>query len=132
MTSPNCAASGAKLVVAVLGVLLLAPTSGDIGGCGDEARELDGQTYGEARKEQDCKRCAECGVATARCGRACDGSFPPDILLPATCRPLYHDGRVCLRAIEAASCATFATYVDDVAPAVPSECDFCQVVGGAP
>jgi hypothetical protein len=39
---------------------------------------------------------------------------------------------VCLRALEAASCGTFATYVDDLAPAVPSECDFCRVAPPAP
>jgi hypothetical protein len=32
-----------------------------------------------------------------------------------------------LRALAAASCDTYATYVDDDAPATPTECDFCQV-----
>jgi hypothetical protein len=115
------------LLVAVLAALLMAPTVGDTGGCGRTATELDRDRYANARKLQDCERCQECGVTTARCVSACDPKQLPEIVLPATCRPLFHDGEVCLRALAAASCATYATYVDDDAPAIPSECDFCQV-----
>ena len=113
--------------VVVLGVLLMAPTVGDTGGCGRKAAELEQDRFENARKTQDCLRCRECGLATARCGRACDPKALPEIALPPTCRPLYHDGEVCVRALAAASCSTFASYVDDVAPANPSECDFCRV-----
>jgi hypothetical protein len=36
--------------------------------------------------------------------------------------------------LEAASCDDYATFVDDFAPAIPSECDFCHLPpeGGAP
>lgn len=121
-----------SLAIAVLGALLMAPTVGDTGGCGRTAVELDRDRYGNARKLQDCERCEECGIATARCDRACDPKQLPEIALPATCRPLYHDGEVCLRALDAASCETFATYVDDEAPSTPTECDFCLVPPPAP
>lgn len=123
---------GLRLAVGVLAVLSMAPTAGDVGGCGTTAKALDRGVYGEARKDLDCQRCEECGVANARCARACDPKSAPEIVLPVTCRPLYRDGEVCLRAIAAASCDTFETYVDEVAPAVPSECDFCKVPPEAP
>ena len=121
-----------RLAVAVLGVLLMAPTVGDTGGCGRTATELDRDRYGSARKLEDCERCAECGLDTARCQRACDPKVLPEIALPPTCRPLFHDGEVCLRALGAASCETYATYVDDEGAATPSECDFCIVPLPAP
>jgi hypothetical protein len=120
------------LVIAGLGALLMAPTVGDTGGCGRTATSLDRDRYSSARKLQDCERCEECGVSTARCQRACDPKQLPEIALPVTCRPLYHDGEVCLRALAAASCDTFATYVDDEAAATPSECDFCLVPPATP
>jgi hypothetical protein len=115
-----------SFVVALLGVLLMAPTVGDTGSCGRTATDLDRDRYANARKLEDCQRCQECGLATARCQSACDPTQLPEIVLPPTCRPLFHDGEVCLRALAAASCSTYATYVDDEAPAVPTECDFCQ------
>ena len=115
------------VVVAALGVMLMAPTVGDTGGCGRTVTELDRDRYANARKLEDCERCQECGLDTARCQRACDPKQLPEIALPITCRPLFHDGEVCLRALGAASCDTYATYVDDDAPSTPSECDFCLV-----
>jgi hypothetical protein len=105
----------------------MAPTVGDTGGCGRTATELDRDKYANARKIQDCERCKECAIDTVRCERACEPTALPEIALPPTCRPLYHDGEVCLRALAAASCETYATYVDDEAAATPTECDFCQV-----
>lgn len=116
-----------SLATIALGVLLMAPTVGDTGGCGRTASELDHDRYANARKLEDCLRCQECALDTARCLRACDPKALPEIALPQTCRPLYHDGEVCLRALAAASCDTFATYVDDEAPASPGECNFCRV-----
>jgi hypothetical protein len=110
----------------------MAPTVGDTGGCGRTAAELDRDRYAHARKLQDCEKCQECTPGTARCERACDPKQLPEIVLPGTCQPLYHDGEVCLRALAAASCETFGTYVDDEAPATPSECDFCRVPPAAP
>ena len=119
-----------RLVVLVLAALCMAPTVGDVGGCGSEATELDSEGYSFARKEEDCTRCRACGIATARCGRASDPAAPQDVDLPSTCRPVVHDEVVCLRALHAASCEAFASYVDDFAPATPSECEFCKIAGG--
>lgn len=116
-----------SLVCAVLGVLLMAPTVGDTGGCGRTIRELDRDRYANARKLEDCERCQECSIDTIRCQHACDPKIAPEIALPPTCQPLFHDGEVCLRALGAASCDDYATYVDDDAPSTPSECDFCLV-----
>jgi hypothetical protein len=121
-----------SFVVALLGVLVMAPTVGDTGSCGRTATDLDRDRYANARKLEDCQRCQECGLATARCQSACDPTQLPEIVLPPTCRPLFHDGEVCLRALAAASCSTYATYVDDEAPAVPTECDFCQTAPPTP
>jgi hypothetical protein len=127
-------------IVMVLGVLSSAPTVGDVGGCGREARELDATEFAEARKEEDCLRCSECGIAAPRCARACDADASPEIVIPPTCRPLHHDGEVCLRALSAASCEDYVGYVDEIAPTAPSECRFCRAAppelllfdGGAP
>ncbi|HVH48099.1 MAG TPA: hypothetical protein VM925_37455 [Labilithrix sp.] len=120
------------LVVAVLGVLSMAPTAGDIGGCGAEVKLLDATEFAVARKEQDCERCRECGISTARCTRACDATKATETNIPPSCQPLAHDGDVCLRALGAASCEAYATYVDDVAPSTPSECEFCKVAPERP
>jgi hypothetical protein len=118
---------GRVLVVAILGVLSMAPTVGDVGGCGREATELDASVFAQTKKSLDCKRCSACDLATARCQGACDPKVAPETVLPATCRPLLHDGEVCIRALNAASCGDYASYMDDERPTVPSECDFCRV-----
>lgn len=121
-----------SLIVVVLGILCMAPTVGDVGGCNKEATALDARDFAVARKDQDCKRCAECSIGTARCTRACDAGAPPETAIPATCQPLRHDGEVCLRALHAASCSAYETYVDDARPATPSECEFCKVAPEGP
>jgi hypothetical protein len=115
------------LIALVAGVFLAAPTVGDVGGCGTQASDLDVASFAQARKTLDCRRCGACGLDTRTCARACDTQAPSDVSLPPTCRPLAHDGEVCLRALEAVSCTDYATFVDDVSPQVPSECDFCHV-----
>lgn len=120
--------TGRTHAVILLGLLCMAPTAGDIGGCGTEVTALDPATFALARKDEDCKRCRECAIAAPRCDRACDPTQPPETSLPATCRPIHHDGEVCLRALHAASCETYATYVDETAPATPTECEFCKIV----
>lgn len=115
-----------RVTVATLAVLAMAPTPGDVGGCGAEPALLDAKSYEATRKRQDCERCEECAVTTARCARACDAKAPPDIVVPPMCAPLLRDGQVCIRALGAASCEDFATYVADEAPRSPSECQFCR------
>ena len=118
------------VVVLLLGLLCMAPTAGDVGGCGEAPTALDPDAYGAARKAADCSRCQECGLTTTRCGRACDPSVPPETVIPATCHPLQHDGEVCLRARAAASCDAFGRYLADDAPETPTECAFCTGDGG--
>ena len=119
-------ARGELAVLAVLAVILgMAPTVGDVGGCGTEASDEDPVVFAHARKTVDCQRCGECGLGTNTCKAACDPKAPSNVAWPPSCHPLAHDGEVCIRALRAAGCSDYATFVDDVAPAVPTECDFC-------
>ena len=110
--------------VIVLAFFAAAPTVGDIGGCGGTDETLDARKFFAERFNLECERCSECELATPACKRACDkktivpGTFPPG------CRPVVHDGEVCLNAIEALSCSGFADVVHPE-PIVPTECDFC-------
>lgn len=117
--------AAAGLVALLFGT---APTVGDIGSCGQVASDLDPQAFGQARKQVDCQRCSACALTTQTCQSACDPNAPGQTAWPATCHPLVHDGDVCLRALEAASCSDYSRYVDDQAPTVPTECDFCHFV----
>jgi hypothetical protein len=121
-----------RVVIALLALLCMAPTAGDIGGCGTEVTDLDAGAFALARKDEDCRRCRECGLGTARCQRSCDPTKPSETSIPDTCKPVQHDGQVCLRALRAASCDAYATYVDDVAPSTPGECEFCKIPPPAP
>ena len=106
----------------------MAPTPGDVGGCGVTAEPLSQDQFSLARKETDCKRCAQCDIQTERCANACDAGAPGDVTFPSTCKPLYQDGLVCIHALTAASCDDYARYMSDTAPEVPTECQFCRVV----
>lgn len=101
-----------------------APTPGDIGGCGQRAEELDPELFFLAKAAEDCERCNECTLATAACSRACNREDLPREF-PADCLPLVHDGEVCLRALAAASCDAYESYVRDEDREVPTECNFC-------
>lgn len=112
---------------ALLAVLFgAAPTVGDVGACGTKATPLDEATFAADRKALDCQRCTRCGLTTQLCADACDPSKPSPVGWPKTCFPVEHDGVVCLDALEAASCGDYASFVSDVAPTVPGECDFCR------
>lgn len=112
---------------AVLALLFgAAPTVGDVGSCGQPATALDEATFAAERKALDCQKCTQCGLATQTCVAACDPTQPSDVAWPSTCFPLEHDGVVCIDALEAASCSAYASFVSDVAPTVPTECDFCR------
>ncbi len=116
----------ATLVTAGLALRTLAPTPGDVGGCGRAPELLDERAYAEARKATDCRRCGECALTSARCERACATNVAPEVAFPPGCAPLLRDGEVCVRALRVASCASYATYLSDTAPTVPSECEFCR------
>jgi hypothetical protein len=115
-------------VAAVALVLGAGPTVGDIGSCSDTATLLDIKTFEAERKELDCDRCRQCGFMTDYCAQACNPTLPSGVVIPSTCFPLTHDGQVCLDALEAASCAAYASFVADVDPTTPTECEFCLLV----
>lgn len=130
-------ASRARVLgAAALSLLALAPTPGDIGGCGQPAEELDQRVFLATLAATDCKRCRACGVHTSTCLDACAPATPPPTALPDGCAPLAHDGEVCLRRLLEASCGDYERYVADGeggAPVPlldrprPSECLFCPL-----
>jgi hypothetical protein len=105
--------------------LLLAPTPGDVGGCGQTARDLDAVAFFASKQAIECSKCGECGLSTPACERACNREEIPEEF-PVGCYPLVHDGTVCLRALTQASCAVARQVVADP-PSVPSECNFCPL-----
>ena len=117
------------LAAAVLALLSLAPTPGDIGGCGQEPTLMDAPTFFSNKKSADCERCDECGLSTRACKDACNPSVPFATEFPPGCLPLVHDGEVCLRALFHASCSDYSGFMSDLAPEVPSECNFCPPRG---
>jgi hypothetical protein len=120
----------AELAVAAVLALVFgaAPTVGDVGACGQTATALDEAAFLAQKKALDCQRCQGCGLTTQACATACDPNAASATAFPATCYPLQHDGDVCLRALQAATCDDYTSFMSDVAPTVPSECDVCRVV----
>lgn len=111
-------------LLGALGALLcLAPTPGDIGGCGQAAQDLDPATFFLSKQTIECNKCRECRIRTPACELACSGA-PPPADFPEGCFPLVHDGTVCLRALTRASCDDHREFSGDP-PATPSECNFC-------
>lgn len=118
-----------QLLMLAAGLLLfvIAPTPGDIGGCGQEAELLDAPVFFATKLSIDCRHCEECGFVYESCGEACDPYAPVPEAFPQGCFPLVHDGEVCLRALNNASCGDYSAYmIDDPANrSTPSECNFC-------
>jgi hypothetical protein len=118
-----------KLRQGLLALLVLAfcaaPTPGDVGGCGQSPDRLDPGVFFATKRDIDCKQCRACGLSTVTCEAACSGQGALPVDFPEGCAPLVHDGEVCLRALHFASCDDYRSYVDDVTPTVPTECDFC-------
>jgi hypothetical protein len=112
-----------RVVAACVALVCLAPTPGDIGGCGQVARDLDPTVFYASKQGIECRRCGECGLDTPRCQEACESETLPRSF-PEGCFPLVHDGTVCLRALTQSSCEQHAKVVSDP-PRVPSECNFC-------
>ena len=120
-----------QMVLALVALVFCAgPVPGDVGGCGQEAQELDAPIFFWTKQDIECRRCGDCGLATKACRRAC-GDELVQSAFPENCVPLVHDGEVCLRALEHGSCGDYEGYMSDVAPTTPTECNFCPV-GGAP
>ena len=117
---------GERARIALTGLSLLfcmAPTPGDVGGCGQKPAELDPEIFFSSKANVDCARCRECGLSSASCKNAC--TAPTATQFPDRCVPLVHDGEVCLRALQYASCDDYAAYMSDSSPSVPTECNFC-------
>jgi hypothetical protein len=120
-----------KLLVGFLALAFCAaPVPGDVGGCAQEAQELDPVTFFWSKQNIDCDSCQECALGTRACERAC-GEALVQSAFPKDCVPLVHDGEVCLRALTDGSCSDYESYMSDRAPTVPTECNFCPV-GGTP
>jgi len=110
------------IVVAILGCM--APTPGDVGGCGQKRQELDEEVFFATKNAIECSRCQECELSTMRCSQACDNDTGGREF-PEGCLPLVHDGEVCLRRLLDVGCDTFLSYVEDGTSVVPTECNFC-------
>jgi hypothetical protein len=123
-----------QLTKVVLGFIALAfcaaPVPGDVGGCGQDAQELDPTTFFWSLQSTECEHCRECELTSAACGRACGETLLQETF-PKDCAPLVHDGEVCLRALQNGSCDDFSEYMSDSSPSIPTECDFCPP-GGRP
>jgi hypothetical protein len=114
-----------RLALAALFVLCAAPTPGDIGGCGQRVQPLGATPFFEAKKAIDCDKCHECSFSTDFCKQACDPASAPPEDFPEGCKPLVHDGEVCLNALEATGCDDYEAYVKDEGREAPNECRFC-------
>jgi hypothetical protein len=112
-----------RLLMLVAAVFCLAPSPGDIGGCGQNARDLDASAFFSSKQAIECSRCQECGLRTPACTLSCAAAPLPSEFEPG-CYPLVHDGTVCLRALTQASCADHLRVMSEP-PSVPSECNFC-------
>lgn len=112
-----------KLSLLVL-LFVAGPTAGDIGSCGQEIAQLDPVKFFSEKQAIDCRQCQDCDFSSAACELAC-GTVLLESTFPADCFPLVHDGEVCLNALRTADCDDYAAYVDDLAPTVPTECNFC-------
>ena len=113
------------LTVFLAVVFGMGPTVGDIGSCNQDIDALDPVSFFALKASIDCSRCRECALSGKQCEAACSAA-PATSFLPG-CRPLVHDGEVCLHALLHASCDDYASYTDDSRPTAPSECQFCPL-----
>lgn len=121
-----------RLWLALAALTCMAPTPGDIGGCGQPARLLDARRFFEKKRSIDCSACSVCGIRRRTCSTVCTDPVPNEF--PPGCFPLVHDGEVCLRALTYSTCDEYLGYLDERAPRVPTECEFCPTLsdGGTP
>lgn len=113
----------ATMLVAV--VFGMGPTVGDIGSCAQYPDDLDARRFFSAKRALDCRQCRACALQSRACQDAC--SKPPQDAFPEGCRPLVHDGEVCLDVLRIASCDDYAKWMADTGATAPSECQFCPV-----
>jgi hypothetical protein len=103
----------------------MGPTVGDIGSCNQDVDPLDPATFFALKAALDCRRCRECGLSAKACQTACTEATATSFF--RDCKPLVHDGEVCLHALTHASCDDYASYLDELHPTAPSECQFCPL-----
>lgn len=117
------------LLAALLLTFIIAPTPGDIGGCGQQAQLLDAPAFFANKRAIDCQRCNECSFVFQSCYEACDPYAPLPDEFSTGCFPLVHDGEVCLHALHNASCNDYSAYMTDNLSirSTPSECNFCPL-----
>lgn len=116
-----------RIPLIALALLVLAgPTVGDVGSCGQEVAELDPEKFFIEKDFIDCNKCSECAFITRLCDAACDRELE-STTFDEDCFPLVHDGEVCLNALRTASCEEYSGFIDDTAPTVPTECNFCPI-----
>jgi hypothetical protein len=123
----RCARPGERRLwpAIVVALLCAAPVPGDIGACGQPVARLDTDRFFSAKRSVDCEHCKECGIDSKICKADCGRGALEVSSFPGGCEPLVHDGEVCLRKLLETGCDEYAHYLDDAAPTVPSECDFC-------
>ncbi len=123
-----------RLTKLALGFIALAfcaaPVPGDVGGCGQPAKQLDPVAFFYSLQASECEQCRDCNVLSDACERACGADLVQSDF-PKDCVPLVHDGEVCLRAVQSASCSDIRAFMSDSEPSVPTECNFCPA-GVAP
>jgi hypothetical protein len=117
------------ILCALLLSFVIAPTPGDIGGCGQQAELLDAPAFFASKRAIDCRQCDDCAFVFKTCNEACDPFAPLPEAFPVGCFPLVHDGEVCLRALHNASCNDYSRYMNDDpgSRSTPSECNFCPL-----
>jgi hypothetical protein len=114
MTAIRARLTGLRKQRGTLGLSLLvflfctAPTPGDVGGCGQKPADLDPGVFFGSKEAIDCQRCSECGLRSGACTNACNAPDTYPNAFPDRCVPLVHDGEVCLRALQYASCDDYA------------------------
>lgn len=135
-SQPNRPRIGPRTVfrLAVLVIFFAAaPTVGDIGSCGAAPDEMDPVKFFTAKETLDCEKCQACEILSEACKRACEPELDLEDF-PDGCRPLVHDGEVCLTSLEGAGCDDYRKYMSDFSPTIPTECNFCPPCddGGLP
>jgi hypothetical protein len=113
------------LTILMAVVFGMGPTVGDIGSCSQDVDALDPVLFFALKARIDCMRCGDCSLSGKQCEAACTAA-PATSFLPG-CRPLVHDGEVCLHALTHASCDDYASYTDETRSTAPSECQFCPL-----
>jgi hypothetical protein len=124
--------ASAALAITLLG-FVIAPSTGDYGGCNQAPDDLDPGKFFAAKKAIDCKKCHDCNILSDACVQACEPQAGPADF-PHNCYPLVHDGEACLHMLQGTHCEHYRQFMSDTDPLIPTECNFCPPCddGGLP